>query len=76
LRTTILSTVELRQRFGEARKILHEAQAQNLDNWDIRFDLYYLAFVSSDSPAMAEQLQWFAGNPYYEYVVLTRFTKT
>jgi serine/threonine protein kinase/Flp pilus assembly protein TadD len=58
------------QRFGESRKILHEAQAQKLDNGVIHISQYNLAFLSSDLPAMAEQLQWFAGNPDYEYLGL------
>jgi hypothetical protein len=55
------------QRFDEARQIIHEAQARKLDNPVLRSALYALAFLSSDSAAMAEQQRWFAGNPEYEY---------
>jgi tetratricopeptide (TPR) repeat protein len=51
------------QRFDEARQIIHEAEARKLGNFAMRNALYALAFLSSDSAAMAEQLQWFAGKP-------------
>jgi DNA-binding winged helix-turn-helix (wHTH) protein/tetratricopeptide (TPR) repeat protein len=51
------------QRFDEARQIIHEAQARKLGNFAMRNALYALAFLSSDSAAMAERLQWFAGKP-------------
>jgi eukaryotic-like serine/threonine-protein kinase len=54
------------QRFDEARKILHDAQARKLDDGEQHGILYDLAFLSSDSAAMAEQQQWFANKPEYE----------
>jgi eukaryotic-like serine/threonine-protein kinase len=54
------------QRFGEARQIIHEAQAQKFDSASFRDDLYALAFLGADSAAMAEQQQRFAGEPDYE----------
>jgi eukaryotic-like serine/threonine-protein kinase len=51
------------QRFDEARQIIHEAQARKLDNYVLRNALYALAFLGSDSAAMAEQQQWYAGKP-------------
>jgi eukaryotic-like serine/threonine-protein kinase len=51
------------QRFDEARQIIHDAQARKLDNYILRNALYALAFLGSDSAAMAEQQQWFAGKP-------------
>ncbi|HYM74842.1 MAG TPA: protein kinase, partial [Candidatus Dormibacteraeota bacterium] len=51
------------QRFDEARQIIHEAQARKLDDSLLHNALYALAFLSSDSAAMAEQQQWYAGNP-------------
>jgi serine/threonine protein kinase/tetratricopeptide (TPR) repeat protein len=51
------------QRFDEARQSIHEAQARKLGNLTVRCALYALAFLGSDSPAMAEQQQWFAGKP-------------
>ena len=54
------------QRFDEARQTIHEAQAQKLDDFILHNGLYALAFLGADSPAMAEQQQWFAGKPEVE----------
>jgi tetratricopeptide (TPR) repeat protein len=51
------------QRFDEARRIIHEAQARKGDHFVLHNALYALAFVAADSAAMAEQQQWFAGKP-------------
>ena len=51
------------QRFDETRQIIHEAQARKLDDFPLHNALYALAFLGSDSAAMAEQQQWFAGKP-------------
>jgi tetratricopeptide (TPR) repeat protein/predicted Ser/Thr protein kinase len=51
------------QRFDETRQTIHEAQARKLDNFVFHNALYALAFLGSDSAAMAEQQQWFAGKP-------------
>ncbi len=52
------------QRFDDARQTIHEAQELKLDNdFSIQTLIYALAFLGSDSAAMAEQLQWFAGKP-------------
>ena len=51
------------QRFDEARQVIHEAQARKLDDFVLHNALYALAFLGSDSAAMAEQQQWFAGKP-------------
>jgi len=42
---------------------MQQAQARKLDNVLLRQNLYALAFVRTDSQAMAEQLQWFTGKP-------------
>jgi tetratricopeptide (TPR) repeat protein len=54
------------QRFDETRQLIHDAQAQKMDNALLRNALYALAFLGTDSAAMAEQQQWFAGKPGYE----------
>jgi eukaryotic-like serine/threonine-protein kinase len=51
------------QRFDEARQVMQQAQARKLDNLLLRTNVYLLAFVRTDSQAMAEQLQWFTGKP-------------
>jgi len=54
------------QRFDETRQIIREAQARKADDYVLHNALYALAFLGSDSVAMAEQQQWFAGKPDYE----------
>jgi eukaryotic-like serine/threonine-protein kinase len=54
------------QRFDETRQIVHEAQARKLDDYILHNALYALAFLRTDSPAMAEQQKWFAGQPEVE----------
>ena len=49
------------QHFNETLQIIHEAQARKLDDLEFHGALYALAFLGVDSAAMAEQLQWFAG---------------
>ena len=51
------------QRFDEARQVIQQVQARKLDDFGVRIDLYALAFLSSDSTAMAEQQKWFEGRP-------------
>jgi eukaryotic-like serine/threonine-protein kinase len=51
------------QRFDEARQIIQQAQARNLDDFILHSGLYALAFLRTDSLAMAKQQQWFAGKP-------------
>ena len=51
------------QRFDEARQTVQHAQGKKLDNYLAHDDLYALAFLGSDSQAMAEQQQWFVGKP-------------
>ena len=55
------------QRFDDARKTIREAQAKKLDDYITRLAVYILAFYSSDSAAMAEQMQWFNGKPEENY---------
>jgi eukaryotic-like serine/threonine-protein kinase len=55
------------QRFDEARQIVQQAQARNLDDFGLREALYALAFIGGDASAMAEQQQWFAGKPEENY---------
>jgi tetratricopeptide (TPR) repeat protein len=64
------------QRFDGARQIIHEAQARELDSVLFHNALYALAFLGSDSPAMTEQQQWFAGKPEYENVGLALASDT
>ena len=54
------------QRFEEARQIINTTQARKPGNYIFPAALYILAFLGSDSTAMAQQQQWFAGRPEYE----------
>ena len=54
------------QRLEEARQVIHEAQARKIDDYEVPFQLYRLAFLESDPAAMAEQQQWFVGKLDYE----------
>ena len=51
------------QRFDETWQVIHDAQARKLDDFIVHNVLYALAFLGSDSAAMAEQQKWFAGKP-------------
>jgi eukaryotic-like serine/threonine-protein kinase len=51
------------QRLEQAQQIIHQAQAQKLDDPLLHSALYALAFLHTDSPVMAEQQQWFTGKP-------------
>jgi eukaryotic-like serine/threonine-protein kinase len=51
------------QRFDETRQAIHDGQTRKLDNLVFHNALYAIAFLGSDSAAMAEQQQWFAGKP-------------
>jgi tetratricopeptide (TPR) repeat protein len=51
------------QQFDEARQTIQQAQARKMDDVVFHNALYALAFLKADSPAMAEQQKWFAGQP-------------
>src|SRR5580692_4317659 len=54
------------QRFAEARQTIRDAQSRKLDNAVLHNNLYALAFLDANGAAMAEQEQWFKGQPDYE----------
>jgi eukaryotic-like serine/threonine-protein kinase len=54
------------ERFDEARQLSHEMQPRKPDNYIFPAALYALAFLGSDTAAMAEQGRWFASKPEYE----------
>jgi len=51
------------QRFDEALQMIQTVQARKFDDPILHNALYALAFLGSDSAAMAERQQWFAGRP-------------
>jgi len=54
------------QGFDETRQIIDEMRVRKRDAFGSHGALYALAFLRTDSGAMAEQQQWFAGKPDYE----------
>ncbi|MGD0215432.1 MAG: protein kinase [Terriglobales bacterium] len=54
------------QRFNEARQLLHEGVTLEPSDFILHNALYGLAFIESDSAAMAEQQQWYVGKPGFE----------
>jgi serine/threonine protein kinase/tetratricopeptide (TPR) repeat protein len=64
------------QRLDESRQIIHEAQARKQDDFILHNALYALAFLGSDSAAMAEQQQWYAGHPDVENAGLSLASDT
>ena len=64
------------QRFDETRQIIHEAQERKIDDFVLHNGLYALAFLAKDSGAMAQQQQWYAGEPEYENVGLALASDT
>jgi eukaryotic-like serine/threonine-protein kinase len=55
------------QHFDEAQRFIDEAQGKRMDGLQFRSTLYALAFLRSDSAAMAEQQKWFAGKSEENY---------
>jgi serine/threonine protein kinase/tetratricopeptide (TPR) repeat protein len=64
------------QRFNEAKQTIREAHTRKLDDYLLRNALYALFFFATDSPAMAEQQKWFAGNPDIENMGLSLASDT
>jgi serine/threonine protein kinase/tetratricopeptide (TPR) repeat protein len=50
-------------RLKEARQTLLDAQQKNFDGFNIRADLYVLAFLSGDMAEMDREVAWSAGRP-------------
>ena len=62
--TDLTNSLLAQQRFDEAREVIKEAQARKFDGLLLHSALYALAFLGTNSPAMAEQQHWFAGNSH------------
>jgi len=58
------------KRLDETRAVVEEAISKNFDSAALRISLYELAFLKSDTPAMAEQVSWATGKPGKESVML------
>lgn len=62
-------------RFAEAKEIYEQARQQKIDATDLHTGLYQIAFVSNDSAAMKQELDWASGKPD-EYVAEDWQTQT
>ena len=58
-------------RFDDAAKILQEAQTKKLDGLVLRIDAYDLAFLQGNTAAMEKDIDWGAGRPGEEDVMLS-----
>jgi eukaryotic-like serine/threonine-protein kinase len=54
------------QQFDEARRVIRQAQARQLEDFLLHGYLYALAFIAGDSTGQAAEQQWFAARPEYE----------
>jgi serine/threonine protein kinase/tetratricopeptide (TPR) repeat protein len=50
-------------RFDEARQVIEEALAQELESTPMRSHRYSIAFVQGDAAAMKQQIDWASGRP-------------
>jgi len=57
-------------RFQDARSTIQEAQTKELDSPTLHFHLYRLSFLQNDEAGMAQQVEWAAGKPGTEDVML------
>jgi serine/threonine protein kinase len=69
--TCLVSVYICLNRLKEARAAAEEAQARKLDSPDLHYLLYQLAFLQNDAAGMAQQVDWAAGKPQVENVLLT-----
>jgi tetratricopeptide (TPR) repeat protein/predicted Ser/Thr protein kinase len=74
--TNLAESLLALQRFDEARQTVHEAQKRKLDDLVLHNAFYALAFLGADSPAMAEQQKWYAGNSEAENYGLSLISDT
>jgi serine/threonine protein kinase/tetratricopeptide (TPR) repeat protein len=64
------------QHSGETHRVIHEAQARKLDDIPLHNALYAMAFIGSDSAAMAQEQQWFASRSEGENIGLSLASDT
>jgi tetratricopeptide (TPR) repeat protein len=66
-----LSTADISLlRLDQAQAVLNEAISRKLDDSAMHADIYALAFLRGDSPAMAREVAWAAGKPGGEDALL------
>jgi tetratricopeptide (TPR) repeat protein len=63
--------------FSEAHKTSDFAASRGFDDFDLRWELYVLAFIEGNSKGMAEQVAWFGGkSPNTQYLFLSLEAET
>ncbi|MFZ0634696.1 MAG: hypothetical protein WAM08_04195, partial [Candidatus Acidiferrales bacterium] len=55
----------------DARKVLEQAQQRNLEGDYLHWALYQIAFLKGDAAAMEQQVEWAAGKPGSEDLLLS-----
>jgi Flp pilus assembly protein TadD len=63
-------------RLSEAKAVIQQAVARNLDSSDLRLYRYDIAFLEHDSQAIEEQMKWAAGEPGIEDIFLSHYADT
>jgi len=63
-------------RVSEARAVIEQAVAHNLDSSDLRLYRFDLAFLEHDANEINEQMKWAAGEPGVEDIFLSRYADT
>jgi len=63
-------------RLKDARQTLQEAHQKNFDDFILRSDLYYLAFLSGDTAEMERDVAWAAGRPNEEDQMINLYADT
>jgi eukaryotic-like serine/threonine-protein kinase len=58
-------------RMDEARAVVDQAAARNLDDPNLRFNLYLMAFLKGDAAGMQQQFNWGMGKPVVEEFMLS-----
>lgn len=63
-------------RVAEAKAVIAQAAAHNLDSSDLHMYLYELAFLQNDAQGIDEQMKWAAGEPGIEDIFLSHYADT
>jgi len=63
-------------RLDDARSVLEQAKARNLDKSQLHVDRYRLAFLQNDQESMDQQIRWAKGKPEVADFILTEQSET
>ena len=62
----LAGTYQSLDRLDEDKAVIDQAAARNLEDLNLRFDLYMLAFLKGDAAGMQQQFNWGMGKPVVE----------